>query len=573
MSVIGIVRAFRTLGSRFERMLAAQFPTQRDLYPLARDEQLSAPNPEEPSSLRGPGRPQGPGRWDLLALAYVASRDRSVESFCHRWSGSGLFHECGFGDWEPDPRTVRLHFVAMEDQQWQAFGRVANALIAHAHSRDDRIGSVTFGDATKWQSPARLKRLHPESGGTKWSTKNVLSRASDDDAQNLHEKEGETPEPEETVWEDERGEVVAVEGAVEPYRTGPGRQYFEINGVEYVALDQTSGLRKVVKQPGNRVDVWFGGYAFSLVDGFTGLRLSTQTFRADEQEYDHLPAAVDEITATIGAPSVISVDRFSSIRDAYEYCTRRGIYLVAPYKGTVQKPERQHMRTDAFDEHQIPRCPHCGGESDITSPGLGHYFAPNGEPRIRARCINRDSEECRRQATFSIACETEWRMLTGLPLTTQLWHAVSERHQTFEAVFNNDRDRHGFAGKDTTGMLSRRGVPAQRLRGEIARLLDWFRACLRNGWIEGWERTNAKEPVDLMQPHRDRRKRLKPGLGSGRLARVLAARRKRALNLPYGSVAERLGLVPAPANADGPSEQPPQGGQPPPDAAAPADRG
>ena len=66
-----------------------------------------------------------------------------------------------------------------------------------------------------------------------------------------------------------------------------------INDVEYHALDRSCGLRKMIKQPGNRVDVWFGGLALSLVDSFTGLRLSTQTFRADEQEYDHIPAAID----------------------------------------------------------------------------------------------------------------------------------------------------------------------------------------------------------------------------------------------------------------------------------------
>lgn len=303
---------------------------------------------------------------------------------------------------------------------------------------------------------------------------------------------------------------------------------------------------------------------------YTGLRLSTQTFRADEQEYDHLPVAIEEINDTIGAPNILSVDSFSSIKDMYEYCARRGIHLVAPYKGTRGKPEREDIRLDEVDEHKIPRCPHCGGEGDILGPGLGHYWDENEEPRIRARCIQQGSDECRAHPIFSIACETEWRLLSGLPLTTQLYNAVAERHETFEMSFDADRDRHRLAGKDKSSILPRRGVPAQRLRAEIARLLDWFRASLWNGWIEGRHRVNQKEPVDLMGPHVNRHRQAKPGLGLNRLARIMGARRRRNLNFPYGPAAERLGLVP-------PRPAPPpeggSGGDPPPDADAPADRG
>jgi hypothetical protein len=331
-----------------------------------------------------------------------------------------------------------------------------------------------------------------------------------------------------------------------------------------------AGLRKYVKQPGNRVDVWLGGLALSLIDGHTGLRLSTKPFRADEQEYDHFPAAIEELNDTLGPDTrVLSTDAFSSIKDMHEYCEWRGVYLVAPHRASRHKPHREDLRTDVVDEHQHPRCPHCGGDTDITSPGLGHYWAPGPEPReprIRGRCLERGAEECRRDDVFSVPCTAEPRLLTGLPLTLQLYHAVRERHQTWESVFGNDRDRHGFAGKDTSGRMSRRGIAPQRLRGEISRMLDWFKACLRNGWIEGWENRNPNQPIDLLADHPGRRGRIKHGLGLGRLARIMSARRARGLNLPYGPNAERLGLVP-------PSAPAAEAGQPPPDGDAPADRG
>lgn len=381
MGVIPIIRAFRTLGANYDSMLAAEFPGQLEIDPLS-GTLRAAPSPivDVAGTPLPPqfGRPRTPGRWELAATAFVATGYRSIAAFCTRWTGTGLWRECSFGEWEPDVRTVRLHFTEIEEEHWQAFAKVANALIAHAHSKEPDIGQTCFGDATKWQSPARIRRVTPDDRrDRKWSTKNVLARANEGDFQRLHEKESAEPEPEdgslpEVEWEDERGNVIIREGVETAIRIDSRRQYFIINGAEYHALDRSCGLRKIVKQPGNRVDVWFGGYALSLVDSFTGLRLSTQTFRADEQEYDHIPVAIKEITDTLGAPpQVLSVDKFSSIKDMYEYCTRRGIYLVAPYKGTVHTPTAESIRSDEFDEQQIARCPNCGGESDITSPGLG----------------------------------------------------------------------------------------------------------------------------------------------------------------------------------------------------------
>lgn len=132
-----------------------------------------------------------------------------------------------------------------------------------------------------------------------------------------------------------------------------------------------------------------------------------------------------------------------------------------------------------------------------------------------------------------------------------------ERHETWESTFGNDRDRHGFAGKDTSAVLCRAGIATQRLRGEISRMLDWFRACLRNGWIEGWENRNTKQPIDLMEDHIGSRGRMRTGYGKRALARELRERRLRGLNLPYGPVAERLGLVPPPVPASDDEPDPP----------------
>jgi hypothetical protein len=91
------------------------------------------------------------------------------------------------------------------------------------------------------------------------------------------------------------------------------------------------------------------------------------------------------------------------------------------------------------------------------------------------------------------------------------------------------RDRYSSAGKSVESRLKRRGIGAQQLRSDAALVIEWFRLCLRHGWLGSARR---REPGELRMTS-----------GIERLKRTLEARKKRRLNRPYGRAAIKLGLA------------------------------
>ncbi|MES1247174.1 MAG: hypothetical protein ABUS54_05830, partial [Actinomycetota bacterium] len=178
------------------------------------------------------------------------------------------------------------------------------------------------------------------------------------------------------------------------------------------------------------------------------------------------------------------------------------------------------------------------------SPGLGWYLDNKDEPRIRFRCLTPVVSGCRKQQ--SIACSEEWRLLQPLNLKQPIYHALREIHFSFERIFGHWRARYGVYGKTSATALRRKGVEAQRLRAEAAVFLDWFRICLRHGFVGSWRTRNTCEAADITPK------------GSARLKNVLGKRRRHMLDLPYGAAAERLKLWKGPP--DPPDGAPP--GQP-----------
>jgi hypothetical protein len=101
-----------------------------------------------------------------------------------------------------------------------------------------------------------------------------------------------------------------------------------------------------------------------------------------------------------------------------------------------------------------------------------------------------------------------------------------------EHVFRHQRQRYRTIGNDETGKLKTFGMGAHELRCEVARLIEWFRLSVRFGWV-GSERRYRKIFQVVRRGHHALRK-------------MLAARDRRGLSLPYGPQAHRLGLAPTP---------------------------
>jgi len=80
-------------------------------------------------------------------------------------------------------------------------------------------------------------------------------------------------------------------------------------------------------------------------------------------------------------------------------------------------------------------------------------------------------------------------------------------------------------GKNASSRLKRLGVEPQLARARAGLLLEWIRLCLRHGWVGSWKKRNKKEPFVYK--------------AAAQLERVINARMKRLLDLPYGAAAEK----------------------------------
>jgi hypothetical protein len=81
------------------------------------------------------------------------------------------------------------------------------------------------------------------------------------------------------------------------------------------------------------------------------------------------------------------------------------------------------------------------------------------------------------------------------------------------------------------GKIKRFGLAAHRLRSAVARFMEWFRICLRNGYLPGHQ-GKLNTAVPKIRSPRDR------------IRTTRNVRRWQGLDLPYGPQAFALGLAP-----------------------------
>jgi Transposase DDE domain len=489
------------------------------------------------SGFRKIGRPRMAGDWTALYLAYVLSGSPALQPFFHAMRSSDVWRACGF-ERRPSFQALDLRFGELESR-WEAFELVGRSLIQQAKAAEPRIGEVVMVDATAWHSPSALEHCCVDLEACRRAGGAPPRLRADDDRVVLDARWREVESNGALKWDD--GAPNGTRREIERVRASDGRsveyRLFVINGHTYRSLDTTAGLRRYAT-----TTTWFGGYVQAAIDSLTGLAIAIEVFPADVQEWDGYPDLFDGLVDALGErPYVVSVDRGYATRPFYEFNVRRGVAVVSPLRKTPNKAERLDWRTDDYDEDGIPRCRSCGGEGNQDSPGLGLVFV-GGKPMIRFQCAAPLTPECMK--IQRIECSTEWLMLVPLSRKTELYHAIRKAHSNKEAFFRHLRERYGSAGKDFTGQLRRRGLPAQRLRASASVLLDWFRLNLRQGWLEAVElpvdvRSTAPERLSGKQDRQSGRLTT-PGYGAEGLAELLRAREADDTDLPYGAAWERV---------------------------------
>jgi hypothetical protein len=508
-----------------------------------------------------------------------------VNDFEEIWTASGF-------EQVPDYTTVWFYFKFLE-QKKEAFQHVAEWLIGHAHKQDPRIGQFVWVDATKWQTNARLEHccpdhaacnaiseenkkrgIRPPARRPKRVPEAVLQKTHENESQREIAEEGLIPEElllEQFDFDPETDFGSDPEVEMDPIPSiayDSDYQYFEINRHLYRTCDKSAGMRRLTRKSG-RIEYWLGGYALSAVDMYTKTILAIKCFPANDQEYDHYPELMRRVRSALGrCPLAVSVDAFSSIEAFYRWNTMRSIATIAPYKAGRGSQEPEALRTDLHDEDGIPRCQHCGGEGDQDSKGYGLYFDSEGHARIRFRCKTPQPGEAGCLKKQSILCSENWRMLIPLSRKTELYYALRKRHFVFEGTLRHWRQLYGSVGKEVMSRLARRGVDAQELRAQGALMMQWFRISLRNGWLarpDGtlWHKLNEKSPVQLSGNRRRPDGSVRHGIGQSALQRVIDARHRNKIDLPYGAVARRKGYLPPEPEPPPPDDE----GRPPPELA------
>jgi hypothetical protein len=384
---------------------------------------------------------------------------------------------------------------------------------------------VVHFDGTAWQTHASL--IHdcpdPVRCASLRRTAKMLARANDDEVQEQRHAEAAGPEPEE-------GE--RPEGAVEAAGEDEHFKYIWLStGHRYRTRDKTAGARKHgpgSKKKPRRTKFWLGGTMVVGVDHFVRAPLAVTNIAADEHEHHAYPGLMDDVIEAIDDdPLAMTGDGAYAVKSVYEYNTTRGIGSALPWRDPRADIKRVDLRTDAYDEYGGLQCGYCGSPSQLESAGMGFYFDGRGKPRLRFRCLLRHTPEC--EKAKSRACSEDFRLLLPISRMTPFYHALRESHSSVEGVFRSWRDRYGVAGKTADTRLKRPGVPFQQLRAEAALAIEWFRICLRYGWLGSARRREYGE--------------IRTTDGTYRLDRLLATRRRRGLNLPRGPAAVKLGLA------------------------------
>jgi hypothetical protein len=267
-------------------------------------------------------------------------------------------------------------------------------------------------------------------------------------------------------------------------------------------------------------------------------------FEADIQEHLGWPPLYRKLLTALNddpddpthVPTAVIADRAFTNKTFIGFNTNEGVASITPTRALPGGGLWSDLRDDdgRLDEHG-PRCKFCGGPS-APARGAGEGFALTGagDPRLSYRCHIGWTEECRTKLQ-SISCRREVRALLPIGRRERLFHDLLASHNHFEGAFDSWLDRYAVSSTSNATRSKRRlSIQAQRLRAAAALLAEWFRICLRMGYISNHTRRNPHQPVE-----RD--------AGAHALIKLRQYRDRENLNLPIGPAAATLGLPPAAA--------------------------
>lgn len=504
---------------------------------LRRLPHITARLEQETKPLYCGGRKRMDGHWYLVFLAYMLTGLGDMDRFYKRWGSSKLWKAAGFKH-KPSSPTMYLRFVELE-QYADAFRDAAGDLIRRARRHQPLVGRAAHADGTGISTHAALEHLCPPGSACRGPRDKAshVARVGDDLVGDIRATEADMAEdeldetPSTALKRLTRTEVEALgyeDKDLYWHKTRPFAWFRQ--GKHIYRLRDSSASPRMYAPRGAKTKFWMGWNDITVTDTLTGGPLAIEVADAGTQEWAVYPLAMTRVHEAMGIwPQLVSTDRGFVTKANYEFNTRRGIGSVFPWREPRSGYRRRHYETEEYDRHGILRCQHCGGPCDIRGAGLGFYFDGTGddrEPRVRGRCKLRGTEEC--NAVQSVPCSRDWRYLQPLCLTDEVYNQLGHGHPSSERIHLNLRGRYTQGGKETVMRNKRFGIDCQKLRAAAIMFLEWFRICLRHGWVGTHRKRNDATPA-LRNAGK-------------RLASILAARKRWAIDLPYGEAARRAGL-------------------------------
>jgi hypothetical protein len=469
-------------------------------------------------------RKRKPGRWELVAVAFVSSGHVDMEPWYDETTDE-LWRECGFNR-KPSYSTAYRRLRELEKVR-DAFLEAAGDVIKRCRAHDSRVLAHVHVDATEDETHARL--FHDCRPGDNCarqvvktrSGRTVAARGSGAVAPRASAAEARALRHEWSAMSTDDGAKAEEEATPEREEILPdGSRRLRVNsGCWYRTRDAKAGVRKYASDKGVG-RFWHGYYATKLIDHLTG-GVIPSVDSCEIQEFKLFAPLFDRVKTMVGAaPETVVGDRGYSYPAVFEHATRNG---TAPVFSWRANNAGVRYDEDTHDRHGVMRCKYCGGPTHQIK-----FSTANNEPRLWFKCINPATADCAKEQT--IRCSKHWRLLIPLARTEALYHELKNSHKEYEGAHDRWRDRYKVAADDLGLRPKALGLDWHRLRANVACLIDWLRIAAINDWL-GSARVVKRQGT---------RKHEKTGATAARELKKMRARM--GLLKRYGAAAKARGL-------------------------------
>ena len=467
------------------------------------------------------------GDWVLVYLSFVISRFPDIEPWYQRvCEDLGFWRACGFIS-PPSYRLAHLRFTEMEAGE-AAFEEAAATLIQMARRKDARVGAWLHIDASEAETHAapqhdctaydpcptaekgrRNPRLMRVGTATAKSTREVIAAGPSDDIEQPVSVDG--------------LRTVPVEKSVIDHVRG-GRRFMS-GGHWWFTRDRQAGLR-TYSRGAKVLKAWLGFLQIEVVDHFTHAPLTSRLIPADQQEYAAYQGVFERTVANLGghSPLLVAGDAGYSLERVFKFNSNHGVGSVFPFRQRGGSAPKKREPTALFDEHGIPKCRLCGGETQfvrfavVKKRSRSKDGAHEGQGRLWFRC-RMGSPRCGGEQT--VLCSSSPCDLLPVWRTEEAYAAMRVSHQSYEHKHRDLRIQYLVAPDCLALRPKRPGMAWQQLRSSAAVFIEWLRVLQRAGW--GKAKAKVGPPTVTNS-----------GDMVGRLLRFRAERRAAAARAPDG---------------------------------------